>query len=252
MSGREAHQERRGNMIHVRGLVKEYRSGKLSVPALRGVDLHVAPGAFAAIVGPSGCGKSTLLYVLGGMLRATAGSVRVDDLEVTAAREAQLTAYRRARVGFVFQKFNLLPALSVKDNLRLACRIAGRTDGCAARIDALLDQVGLAGKARARPLELSQGEQQRVAIARALVKEPTLVLADEPTGNLDSTSSRAVMALFRGVATGHGPTIVMITHNAECAAVADTIVEMRDGRTVAPPGGRVREAALELEGRRAR
>jgi putative ABC transport system ATP-binding protein len=224
-------------MIRVRDVVKEYRSGKVTVPALRGVDLDVEPGTFTAVVGPSGCGKSTLLYVLGGMLRATSGSVVVDGFDVTRAGEAALTAYRRATVGFVFQKFNLLSALDVRDNLRIACRIAGRLDGSSARIDALLERVGLAAKRDVRPAELSQGEQQRVAIARALVKQPRLLLADEPTGNLDSASSRAVMALFRSIAGEHGPTVVMITHNPECAAQADAIVEMRDGAAVAARDG---------------
>jgi putative ABC transport system ATP-binding protein len=242
----------RGDMIRIRGLVKEYRSGKVTVPALRGVDLDVAKGTFAAVIGPSGCGKSTLLYVIGGMLRATSGSVHVGGLEVTRAREAELTALRRSRVGFVFQKLNLLGSLTVQENLKLACRIAGRSHRCEERIGALLERVGLDGKRRARPLDLSQGEQQRVAIARALVKEPSLVLADEPTGNLDSASSRAVMTLFRQIASADGPTILMITHDAECAAVADTIIEMRDGRTVARGGLRPRSApALDAEGRRA-
>jgi putative ABC transport system ATP-binding protein len=221
-------------MIRVRALVKEYRSGKLAVPALRGADLDVAAGTFAAVMGPSGCGKSTLLHVLGGMLRATSGSVRVGDLDVTAAGEATLAAYRRRTVGFVFQRLNLLDALDVEGNLRIACRIARRTDGCAGRIDEMLERVGLAAKRHARPSELSQGEQQRVAIARALVKQPTLLLADEPTGSLDSESSRAVMALFRQIAAERGPTILMITHNPECAAVADTVIEMRDGTALAP------------------
>jgi putative ABC transport system ATP-binding protein len=225
--------ERSANMIQVRGLVKEYRTGKLAVPALRGVDLDVAPATFAAVIGPSGCGKSTLLYVLGGMLRATSGSVRVGGVDVTAAGEATLAAYRRHAVGFVFQKLNLLDVLDVEGNLRIACRIARRTDGCGARIDALLEHVGLAAKRHVRPSELSQGEQQRVAIARALVKQPSLLLADEPTGNLDSESSRAVMALFRRIAAERGPTILMITHNPECAAVADVVIEMRDGRAIA-------------------
>jgi putative ABC transport system ATP-binding protein len=219
-------------MIRVRDLVKEYRSGKVTVPALRGAGFEVGSGSFTAVVGPSGCGKSTLLYVVGGMLRATSGAVEVDGFDVTAARERALTAYRRASVGFVFQKFNLLGALDVRENLRLACRIAGRGEGCDARIDALLDTVGLAAKRRMRPAELSQGEQQRVAIARAIAKQPTLLLADEPTGNLDSASSRAIMALFRRVAAEHGPTILMITHNPECAAFADAVVEMQDGRVV--------------------
>jgi putative ABC transport system ATP-binding protein len=176
--------------------------------------------------------------VLGGMLRATSGSVRVGALDVTAAGEAALAAYRRGTVGFVFQKLNLLGALDVEDNLRIACRIAGRVDACEARIRALLDRVGLWRKRRARPSELSQGEQQRVAIARALVKQPTLLLADEPTGSLDSASSRAVMALFREIAAERGPTLLMITHNPECAAVADLVIEMRDGAIAPARAGR--------------
>ncbi len=243
----------RGSDIRVRGLVKEYRSGRIIVPALRGIDLDVAPGTFAAVMGPSGCGKSTLLYVVGGMLRATAGSVRVHDLEVTHAPERELTAFRRGRVGFVFQRLNLMAALTVEDNLKLACRIAGRRDRCNERIRALLERVGLEGKRRMRPLDLSQGEQQRVAIARALVKEPSLVLADEPTGNLDSTNARSVMALFRQIVTGGGPTILMITHDAECAAVADTIIQMRDGAAVGRSGVHPRSASAApgVEERRA-
>src|SRR5512144_1491911 len=192
-------------MIRVRQLVKEYR-GAVTTPALRGVDLDVEAGTFAAVVGPSGCGKSTLLYVVGGMLGATSGTVHVGGLDVTASGERARAAFRRTEVGFVFQKFNLLGALDVEDNLRIACRIADRTRGASARIDALLERVGLAGKRRARPAELSQGEQQRVAIARALVKEPRVLLADEPTGNLDTASSRVVMDLFRELADGTGPT----------------------------------------------
>ncbi|HET8538455.1 MAG TPA: ABC transporter ATP-binding protein [Anaeromyxobacter sp.] len=230
-------------MIHVRQLVKEYR-GAVSTAALRGVDLDVEAGTFAAVVGPSGCGKSTLLYVLGGMLGATSGTVRVGGFDVTAAGERARTAFRRTEIGFVFQKFNLLGALDVEDNLRLAARIAGRADGAAERIDALLERVGLTGKRRARPAELSQGEQQRVAIARALVKEPRILLADEPTGNLDTASSRAIMGLFREVAGGPGPTILMITHNPECAAVADVVIPMEDGRTGAPyPNAAARPSA---------
>jgi putative ABC transport system ATP-binding protein len=218
--------------IRVRQLVKEYRSGGVPVAALRGVDLEVEAGAFAAVVGPSGCGKSTLLYVVGGMLGATSGTVRVGGLELTAAGERERAAFRRTEVGFVFQRFNLLAALTVEDNLRIACRIADRTEGAEERIAALLERVGLSGKRRARPSELSQGEQQRVAIARALVKQPRLLLADEPTGNLDTASSRTVMDLFRQISGG--PTIVMITHNPECAARADLVVPMQDGRTGAP------------------
>ena len=237
-------------MIRVRQLVKEYR-GAVTTAALRGVDLDVEAGAFAAIVGPSGCGKSTLLHVMGGMLAATSGTVEVGGFDVTAAGERARAAYRRSEIGFVFQKFNLLGALDVEDNLRIACRIAGRTERAGDRIDALLERVGLAGKRRARPAELSQGEQQRVAIARALVKEPRVLLADEPTGNLDTASSRAVMDLFRDLAGGAGPTILMITHNPECAARADVVVPMQDGRTGSPiPSGAGARPAAAERGRR--
>jgi putative ABC transport system ATP-binding protein len=176
------------------------------------------------------------------MLRATSGSARVGALDLGAAGEAALTAHRRRTVGFVFQRLNLLGALDVEDNLRIACRIAGRAEGCEGRIGALLERVGLRGRRRARPGELSHGEQQRVAIARALVKDPELLLADEPTGSLDSASSRGVMALFREIAAGRGPTIVMITHDRECAAVADVVVEMRDGRIAPAAAGRTSAA----------
>ena len=236
-------------MVRVRQLVKEYRGG-VTTAALRGVDLDVDRGTFAAVVGPSGCGKSTLLYVIGGMLGATSGTVQVGGFDVTAAGERARTAYRRAEIGFVFQKFNLLAPLDVQGNLRIACRIAGRMDGAEARIDAILERVGLSGKRRARPAELSQGEQQRVAIARALVKQPRLLLADEPTGNLDTASSCAVMDLFRDLADGAGPTLVMITHNPECAARADVVVPMQDGRVGAPVPNAARHPASTGGGRR--
>ena len=227
-------------MIRVRGLVKDYRSGKVVVPALQGVEFEVGAGEFASVVGPSGCGKSTLLYVVGGMLRATRGSVEVDGFDVTRADDRALTSYRRGHVGFVFQKFNLVGSLSVLDNLKLACEIAGRRNGDA-RIGALLETVGIAAKRGMKPLELSQGEQQRVAIARALVKEPRVLLADEPTGNLDSENSRTVLSIFRQIADERGQTILMITHNEAYAALTDRVIQMRDGRTVGVlAGGRAR------------
>ena len=218
-------------MIRVRGLVKDYRSGRIIVPALQGVEFDVDAGEFASVVGPSGCGKSTLLYVVGGMLRATRGTVEVDGFDVTAADDRALTSYRRNRVGFVFQKFNLVGSLSVLDNLKLACEIAGRRNG-SARIDSILETVGIAAKRGMKPLELSQGEQQRVAIARALIKEPQVLLADEPTGNLDSENSRTVLSLFRQIADARGQTILMITHNETYAAMTDRVIRMQDGRTV--------------------
>ncbi len=216
-------------MIRVRELVKEYR-GRVVTPALRGVDLDVEAGAFAAVMGPSGCGKSTLLYVLGGMLGATSGSVEVGGFDVTAASEGARAAYRRTQIGFVFQRFNLLSALDVEDNLRLACRIAGRSEGAAARIDALLERFGLSGKRRARPLELSQGEQQRVAVARALVMHPAVLLADEPTGDLDEATADALHALLREMHQAYGLTSIIATHNPRLASACDRVLRLEGGR----------------------
>jgi putative ABC transport system ATP-binding protein len=219
-------------MIRVRELTKNYRTGRVVVHALRGVAFEVREGELAAVAGPSGCGKSTLLYILGGLLHATSGSAAIDGFEVTGASDRRLTAFRRDCIGFVFQKFNLIPALSVRDNLRIACRIQGRLDGAQRRIDGMLERVGLADRREFKPTDLSQGEQQRVAVARALIKEPKILLADEPTGNLDSENSLKIMELFRAMSADHGHTILMITHNRQLAAMTDRIIEMRDGRTV--------------------
>ena len=224
-------------MIKVRNLQKDYQSGKVVVRALRGLDFDVDEGEFVSIAGPSGCGKSTLLYILGGMLEASGGSVVVDGFDVTSAGELELTAYRRNRIGFVFQKFNLISSLNVYDNLKIAIDILGGANGAAARIDGVLDNVGLSHKRNVKPLELSQGEQQRVAIARALVKRPGVLLADEPTGNLDSKNSENIMHMFRRLSSEYGQTILMITHNRELASATDRIVEMMDGRAVGPGGG---------------
>jgi putative ABC transport system ATP-binding protein len=222
-------------MIEIRHLHKDYRSGKVIVPALRGFQCDVDRGAFTSIVGPSGCGKSTLLYVLGGMLRASSGSVRVDGFDVTEAKDSDLTAYRRSQVGFVFQKFNLISSLDVYGNLKIACDLLGDGGLAASRIDEVLQRVGLEHKRKMKPRELSQGEQQRVAIARALVKRPKILLADEPTGNLDSRNSDNIVQMFRDASEIDGQTIVMITHNGDLAARTDRIIEMKDGRVVTPP-----------------
>jgi putative ABC transport system ATP-binding protein len=225
-------------MIRVKDLRKNYGTGKVVVRALRGVDLQVERGEFVSVVGPSGCGKSTLLYILGGLLRASGGVVEVDGFDVTAAKDAALTTHRRESIGFVFQKFNLMSSLNVFDNLRVACKIVGRGNGCGERIERILESVGIAHKSRTKPLELSQGEQQRVAIARALIKEPKLLLVDEPTGNLDSENSDNVMRLFKEVSRNRGQTILMITHNLALAEMTDRIVMMKDGLTVgSEPGG---------------
>lgn len=219
-------------MIRVKDLNKDYRTGRVVVHALRGVDFEIDEGGFTAVAGPSGCGKSTLLYLLGGLLKATSGSAEIDGFDITGASDSQLTAFRRENIGFVFQKFNLIGALSVYDNLRIACRIQGRLGGAESRISAMLERVGLEHKMDMRPLDLSQGEQQRVAVARALIKEPKILLADEPTGNLDSENSLNIMDLFRAMSSDHGQTILMITHDRTLASMTDRIIEMKDGMTV--------------------
>ncbi len=234
-------------MIKVRNLQKTYRMGKVLVRALRGMDFDLPEGEFASIVGPSGCGKSTLLYILGGMLEASGGSVSVDGFDVTSAGESELTAYRRNNIGFVFQKFNLISSLNVYNNLKIATDILGRANGAAARIGDMLESVGLTNKRTAKPLELSQGEQQRVAIARALVKRPGVLLADEPTGNLDSENSENIIRLFRRFSDEFGQTILMITHNRALAAATDRVIEMSDGRAVTWGGGSIGPLVVEKQ-----
>jgi putative ABC transport system ATP-binding protein len=209
-----------------------YHVGKMDVHALRGVSLDVAAGEFVAIMGPSGCGKSTLLHLLGGLLTPTSGKVLVDGEEITAASDARRTDVRRRKIGFVFQKFNLFPTLTAEGNLKLAERIFGKRGGDAERRHEVLRLLKLENKMRHKPLELSGGEQQRVAIARAIINRPSLILADEPTGNLDSENSEAVLDMLKDLNKQTGQTIIMITHNPEAAAVADRIVHMRDGHVV--------------------
>ncbi len=216
-------------IIKVEGLTKDYKVGNVVVPALRGVDLEVHRGELASVVGASGCGKSTLLYILGGMLRATRGSVWIDGFDMIGARNASRTKFLGKNLGFVFQRFNLIGSLTVFDNLKIACKIAGSPRGCKEKIHEMLSNVGVEHKARMKPLDLSQGEQQRVAIARALIKEPKILLADEPTGNLDSENSDKILALFRTMNGNLGQTILMITHNRRLADMTDRTIEMKDG-----------------------
>ncbi|MEN6439632.1 MAG: ABC transporter ATP-binding protein [Syntrophobacter sp.] len=217
-------------IITVEGLTKDYKIGNVVVPALRGIDLEVHRGEFASVVGASGCGKSTLLYILGGMLRATRGSVWIDGFDMIGARNASRTRFLGKNLGFVFQRFNLISSLNVFDNLKISCKIAGSARGYEEKINEMLRYVGIEHKARMKPLDLSQGEQQRVAIARALVKEPRILLADEPTGNLDSENSDKILALFRTMNTNLGQTILMITHNRRLADMTDRTFEMKDGK----------------------
>lgn len=214
-------------------LEKVYRIGKVDVPALRGVSLEVQEGEFVAIMGPSGCGKSTMLHLLGGLLTPTAGRIVIDDEDITAASDAKRTAVRRKKIGFVFQRFNLFPTLTAEGNLRLAERIHGNGGGGdPQRRREVLRLLGLEGKLHHKPLELSGGEQQRVALARAVVTRPAIVLADEPTGNLDSENSALVLNMFQELNYRFNQTIIMITHNPEAAAMCKRIVQMRDGHII--------------------
>jgi putative ABC transport system ATP-binding protein len=209
-----------------------YHVGKLDVHALRGVDVSVQRGEFVAIIGPSGCGKSTLLHLLGGLARPTSGHIFVDGVEISTADDAERTAIRRNKIGFVFQRFNLLPTLTVRGNLEIARQVQGNGTPPRERLIEMLEMVGLPHKIQMKPLDLSAGEQQRIAIARALVNDPAIVLADEPTGNLDSVNSGLILDLFRELNARLGQTIVMITHNPDAAAVAHRVIEMKDGRVL--------------------
>ncbi len=220
-------------IIQTENVTKVYRVGKVDVPALRGISLAVERGQFVSIVGPSGSGKSTLFYILGGLTRASAGRVVVDGEDFAQLSDAQRTAMRKRKIGFVFQKFNLLPTLDAMGNIEIAHDIAGGNidRGYLERITGLL---GIADRLRHRPSELSGGEQQRVALARALINRPAIVLADEPTGNLDSENSAIVLKMLRQSNRELGQTVLMITHNPEAAAYGDVIVHMRDGQIVPP------------------
>lgn len=211
-----------------------YRIGKVDVNALRGVNLAVPPGEFISIMGPSGCGKSTLLHILGGLLQPSAGRVLVDGEDLAAMGDAARTDMRRRKIGFVFQRFNLFPALTAEGNLNVAERIHG--DGARKMTSEerreVLRLLKLENKMHHKPLELSGGEQQRVAIARAIVNRPAIILADEPTGNLDSENSAIVLEMLQKLNQEFKQTIVMITHNPEAAAIANRTVEMRDGMII--------------------
>jgi putative ABC transport system ATP-binding protein len=217
-------------MIEARDLRKTYRVGEVDVPALRGVELTVEKGEFLSIVGPSGSGKSTLFHIIGGLAPPTSGVIRVAGEDLSALTDAGRTRLRRGMVGFIFQKFNLLPNLTARDNIAVARFIAGNKNGRDAAFEEILGMLGIAGRLDHKPNALSGGEQQRVAIARAIVNHPAILLADEPTGNLDTENSQAVLELLRDLNRRLGQTVLMITHNPEAAAFGDHIVRMRDGR----------------------
>ena len=215
-------------ILKTEDLWKVYHAGKVEVPALRGVNFAVPPGRFISVMGPSGCGKSTLLYIIGGLAQASRGKVLVDGNDLTEMTDAGRTKLRRHKIGFVFQKYNLLPTLDAFGNIAIAQHIHG--DGFDPhRFDVITKMLGLSDRLRHRPSEMSGGEQQRVAIARAIINEPKILLADEPTGNLDTQNSEIVLAMLRQLNREFGQTIVMITHNPEAAAYGDSVVHMRDG-----------------------
>lgn len=217
-------------IIQVRGLQKVYQTGDVPVRALRGIDLDVARGEFLAVIGPSGSGKSTLFHILGGLAAPTEGEVIIDGENIQHLSDSQRTELRQHKVGFVFQKYNLLPTLTALDNILIARYLARQNGPLSDDFKRLLDLLGIANRLDHKPRALSGGEQQRVAIARALVNHPAIVLADEPTGNLDTENSTIVLDLLRAINHDHGQTILMITHNPEAAAFAYRTVAIRDGR----------------------
>jgi putative ABC transport system ATP-binding protein len=222
-------------IIQAEKVTKTYRVGRVDVQALTGISLAVNPGEFVSIVGPSGSGKSTLFYILGGLTQATSGRVLIDGEDFARLSDAELTRMRRRKIGFVFQKFNLLPTLDARSNITIAQDIAG-LNGAAdpAHFERIVGMLGMAGRLEHRPAEMSGGEQQRIALARALINKPAIVLADEPTGNLDSKNSDIVLGMLRQSNQELGQTVLMITHNPEAATVGDRILHMRDGHLVAP------------------
>ena len=226
-------------------LRRVYGEGETAVHALRGITTGFPSGQFAAIMGPSGSGKSTLMHLLAGLDRPTAGSVVVDGSEVANLDDKALTRLRRDRLGFVFQAFNLVPVLTAEENILLPLTLAGRKPD-REWLGKLIAAVGLGDRLEHRPSELSGGQQQRVAVARALIHRPAVVFADEPTGNLDSASSDEVLALLRQAADEFGQTVVMVTHDAHAASIADRIVVLSDGRVVHDGGGETTEGVLDL------
>jgi putative ABC transport system ATP-binding protein len=219
-------------ILDARGLTRTFATGDLQIPALRGVDLALEPGSFTAIMGSSGCGKSTLLHLLGGLDRPTSGEIHLSGQRVDTLSEAKWSVLRRREIGFVFQFFNLIGNLTAADNIELPALLTGMSQTEARhRSHELLDELGIGDKAGVVPSRMSGGQQQRVALARALVNRPTILLADEPTGNLDSDSTRDVLALLQRLHAA-GQTILLVTHDARVASIADRVITMRDGAIV--------------------
>ena len=220
--------------IEAKNLRKTYHVGKIEVEALRGISFSVQKGEFVTVVGPSGSGKSTLFYLLGGLTHADGGSVVLDGEDLAQLSDAERTRMRKRKIGFVFQKFNLLPTLDANSNILIAKEISGKDNHDPAYFNRITDLLGLSKRLTHRPAELSGGEQQRVALARALINKPAIVLADEPTGNLDSKNSDIVLGMLRKSNHELGQTVLMITHNPEAAKCGDRIIHMRDGEIVRP------------------
>lgn len=218
-------------ILETDNLSKTYKIGKVETQALRGVSIAIEPGEFVAIMGQSGCGKSTLLHLLGGLLSPTSGTIIIDGEDLSKVSDAQRTDIRRRKIGFVFQRFNLFPTLTADGNLKLAERIhTGNGGGNAGRRREVLQLLKLENKINNKPLELSGGEQQRVALARAIINNPAIILADEPTGNLDSENSKIVLDMFGELNRKFKQTIIMITHNPEAAENCNRVIRMRDGQ----------------------
>ena len=230
--------------VAARDLVRRYGEGDSAVEAVGGVSLEVPAGQFTAIMGPSGSGKSTLMHLLAGLDRPTEGTVEIGGQDITTMGDKRLTLLRRKHIGFVFQAFNLVPTLTAEENVTLPLAIAG-TKIERSWVDAVMKQVGLDDRRSHRPAEMSGGQQQRVAVARALVAEPTVLFADEPTGNLDSRTSAEVLGLLRDAVSAYGQTTVMVTHDAHAAAVADRVLFIADGRLVSDVEGATEDEILE-------
>jgi putative ABC transport system ATP-binding protein len=222
-----------GAFIEAVNVCKTYHVGKIDVPALRGVSLRIEKGEFVSVVGPSGSGKSTLFYILGGLTQADSGQVIVDREDFAQLSDAERTRMRKRKIGFIFQRFNLLPTLDARSNINIALDIAGMNGSSdVSYFDKIVALLGLEKRLPHRPSELSGGEQQRVALARALINKPAIVLADEPTGNLDSENSEIVLDMLRHSNRELGQTVLMITHNPQAASYGDRMIHMRDGRIV--------------------
>jgi putative ABC transport system ATP-binding protein len=218
-------------VIAATDLTRRFGEGGAAVDALRGVSLEIPAGQFAGVMGPSGSGKSTLMHILAGLNRPTTGTVEIDGTDITALNDKKLTLLRRHHIGFIFQFFNLLPTLTAEENILLPLQIAG-TKPDPEWVEALIDRVGLGDRRKHRPAELSGGQQQRVAIARALVSRPTVIFADEPTGNLDSATSGDILKVLREAVDSYQQTTVMVTHDAGAAAIADRVLFLADGEIV--------------------